>query len=101
MLCCAPTTALRAGIVGSGMARAFLEAGATVIAPARSPASQARVQRLDALAPQGRLHVPLADHGSPEGAAEVAAYVKAHAPGGRVDHVVSIAGGERCLRRGV
>lgn len=80
------------------MVRAFLEAGATVIAPARSPASQARLQAELAELPgaaEGRLHVPLADHGSLSGAKELAVFVKQlSSAGGGVDHVVSIAGGE-------
>lgn len=77
------------------MVRAFLEAGATVIAPARSPASQARLQsELAALpgAAEGRLHVPLADHGTLEGAQALASFVRQLCSGG-VDHVISIAGG--------
>ena len=80
------------------MARAFLEAGATVVAPARSPASQFRVQaELGELpgALDGRLHVPLADWGSLAGAAELGRYVEqlGGSDAGRADHVVSIAGG--------
>ena len=81
--------------MGSGVARAFLSAGATVVAPARSEASRARVEAdLGGAAAAGRLHVPLADIGTMEGAGALAEYVKQHVPGGAVDHVVSIAGGE-------
>lgn len=82
-----------AGIVGAYVARAFLEAGATVVAPARSQASQVKIEAdLGAVAP-GKLHVPLADVGSVEGALELGKFVEESGLG-PVDHVVSSTGGE-------
>lgn len=83
-----------AGTVGGGIARAFLQGGATVIAPLRSESSR---PKLDA-ALQGvqfdarRLLVPLADWGTEEGATQLASFIRGEA-GGAVDHVISICAG--------
>lgn len=87
-----------AGTVGSGIVQRFLQDGASVIAPLRSPASKGRLT--DHLtAPTDKLHTPVADWGTPEGAAALAQFIREQ--GLQVDHAVSIAG-ERCgvdLRR--
>lgn len=83
------------GIVGSGIARAFLEAGAAVIAPARSAHSKGKIEAELGKAPgvaEGRLHIVIADNGTVEGCEELAAFVLQQA-GGAIDHVVSCAGG--------
>ena len=85
----------RTGIVGGGIAKIFLEEGATVIAPARSAGSQAKITAaLSGVGAPGALHTLIADHSTLAGAQALADYIKANVPGGQVDTVISIAGGE-------
>lgn len=78
-----------AGTVGSGIARAFLRAGATVIVPSRSAA---RIETLRSEAEHaGRLVGVEADVGSPEGAARVRELVERDH--GQLDHLVTSLGG--------
>lgn len=78
-----------AGTVGSGIARAFLRAGATVIVPSRSAA---RIEALRGEAEHAdRLVGVEADIGSPEGAARVRDLVERDH--GRLDHLVTSLGG--------
>eukprot|EP00887_Chlorella_sp_A99_P002874 scaffold6.g2874.t1 len=81
------------GTVGAGIARAFLARGDTVVAPARSAGSKAKVEAALAGAGSGTLLAPILDYGTLEGALALGQHVKDSVPGGIVDHVVSSAGG--------
>lgn len=80
------------GIVGEGIARAFLEAGATLVAPIRSAAKEAALRAAMGSPPAQRLDTPLDDYTTAEGAKQLARYVQLKYGGG-VDHVVACTGG--------
>ena len=82
-----------AGIIGEGIAKSFLEQGATVVANARSVGSKPKIEAALGGVGTGKLLVPVADHGKLEGAEALAAFIK-ESVGGQVDHVISISGGE-------
>jgi NAD(P)-dependent dehydrogenase (short-subunit alcohol dehydrogenase family) len=86
------TSALIAGIVGSGIAKRFLELGAAVaVVPARSQYSKAAILDEMAGSPLDRLDIPVVDYGTPEGARQLAEYLRAKH--GVVDTVVASIGG--------
>lgn len=64
---------LIAGIVGGGIAKAFLDAGARVVAPARSDSSKSKV--LEFLGNSDRLYIPIVDVYSLSGAESLAKYI--------------------------
>jgi NAD(P)-dependent dehydrogenase (short-subunit alcohol dehydrogenase family) len=79
------------GIVGSGVASAFLaEGAAAVVAPARSAAGRAAL--LAELGAPPALDVPVCDYSTPEGAAALAVHLRQRFPQG-VDVAVSSVGG--------
>lgn len=79
------------GIVGGGIAKAFLDAGARVVAPARSDSSKSKV--LDFLGGSSdRVYVPVLDVNTLSGAEALAKYIT-DSVGAELDFVVSISGG--------
>jgi 3-oxoacyl-[acyl-carrier protein] reductase len=72
------------GIVGEGIARAFLEAGATVVAPIRSAGKEAALRAAMGSPPAQRLDTPLDDYTTAEGAKQLARYVQLKYGGGVV-----------------
>jgi NAD(P)-dependent dehydrogenase (short-subunit alcohol dehydrogenase family) len=81
--------------VGTGIVQRFLQDGATVVAPLRSAASKPRLA--DHLtAPTDKLHTPVADWSTPEGAAALAQFIKEQQL--QVDHAVSISGERQHVR---
>jgi 2-dehydro-3-deoxy-D-gluconate 5-dehydrogenase len=90
------------GIVGSGIVAKFLAEGASVFAPMRHEAGSGALQaelrcvydETTALTSiMERLHCPIIDYGSEEGAQQLAEHVTTHAPEGAVDTIVSCVGG--------
>lgn len=80
------------GIVGEGIARAFLEAGATVVAPIRSAGKEAGLRAALGSPPPERLITPVEDYSQIEGAKHLGVYVGVKFKDG-VDHVVACTGG--------
>lgn len=73
------------GIVGEGIARAFLEAGATVVAPVRAAGKEAGLRAaLGGAAAADRLIVPVEDYSHLEGAKQLGRYVALKFGGGVV-----------------
>lgn len=79
------------GIVGEGIARAFLEAGAVVVAPIRSAGKEAPLRQALGSPPPDRLDLPLDDYTTNEGSKQLARYVQFKYGG--VDHIVACTGG--------
>lgn len=80
------------GIVGEAIARAFLDAGATVVAPVRSAGKEAGLRAALGSPPAHRLDCPVEDYSHLEGAKALGRYV-ALKYGGGVDHAVACTGG--------
>lgn len=78
------------GTVGSGIIRALLAAGATVVAPLRSEAGEESLEVDVAGVSNDKLDVIILDVGTEEGAAKLAEYVKTKY--GHVDYAVSSIG---------
>ena len=64
------------GIVGEGIARAFLEAGATVVAPVRAAGKEAGLRQAVAPPAPDHLDSPVADYSTLEGAKQLARYMQ-------------------------
>lgn len=58
--------------MGEGIARAFLQAGATVVAPIRSAGKEAALREALGSPPAERLHCPLDEYTTAEGAKALA-----------------------------
>jgi NAD(P)-dependent dehydrogenase (short-subunit alcohol dehydrogenase family) len=78
------------GIVGSGIARAFLEKGATLVTPVRSEKSKPILEKDFEGLDTKSLDVPILDVGTEAGAAELAKHISEKY--GAVDHIVSSLG---------
>lgn len=72
------------GIVGEGIARAFLEAGATVVAPVRAAGKDSALRTALGSPPAGRLECPVEDYSHVEGAKQLARWVAVKYSGGVV-----------------
>lgn len=79
------------GIVGEGIARAFLDAGATLICPIRSAGKEAGLRAALGSPDTARLDTPVDDYSSAEGSKQLARYVQVKHRA--VDHVVACTGG--------
>ena len=64
------------GIVGEGIAKAFSEAGAQVIAPVRTPSKEAALRAAVGGPPPDKLDAPAADYSTSEGSKQLARYVQ-------------------------
>lgn len=79
------------GIVGEGIARAFLEAGAIVVAPIREAGKEAGLRAVLGGPPADRLVTPVDAYTTAEGSQQLARFVRLKY--GAVDHVVACTGG--------
>ncbi|KAL4447498.1 hypothetical protein ABPG75_004717 [Micractinium tetrahymenae] len=79
------------GIVGEGIARAFLQAGATVVAPVRDAGKEAGLRSALGSPPADRLVTPVDAYTTAEGSKQLARFVQLKY--GAVDHVVACTGG--------
>ena len=72
------------GTVGEGIARAFLDAGATVVAPIRAAGKEAALRAGLGSPPPDRLITPVAEYSDLEGAKQLGRYVALKFAGGVV-----------------
>ncbi|KAL4434627.1 hypothetical protein ABPG77_002750 [Micractinium sp. CCAP 211/92] len=79
------------GIVGEGIARAFLEAGGTVVTPIRDAGKEAGLRAALGSPPASRLVTPVDAYTAEEGSKQLARFVQLKF--GAVDHVVACTGG--------
>jgi NAD(P)-dependent dehydrogenase (short-subunit alcohol dehydrogenase family) len=80
------------GVVGSGIVRAYLDAGAHVVGVSRSAAKLSKLKQTMAIGPAEAFVEVVADFDDEEAATSAHASIRAALKGAAIDHVVSVQG---------